>query len=72
MHQHHICSAGGFMDDIVKDFLVQSKDKLERNPTSTELLGSIFRTIHTLKGTCSLLAFSHPETVAHAGEKLLS
>jgi two-component system chemotaxis sensor kinase CheA len=44
------------MDDIVKDFLIESKDnldrldqelvKLETDPNSTELLGSIFRTIH--------------------------
>jgi two-component system chemotaxis sensor kinase CheA len=74
--------AGGFMDDIVKDFLVESKDnldrldqelvKLETDPTSTELLGSIFRTIHTIKGTCGFLAFSHLEKVAHTGENLLS
>ena len=70
------------MDDIVKDFLMESKDnldrldqelvKLETNPTSTELLGSIFRTIHTIKGSCGFLGFSHLEKVAHAGENLLS
>jgi two-component system, chemotaxis family, sensor kinase CheA len=70
------------MDDIVKDFLIESKDnldrldqelvKLETDPNSTELLGSIFRTIHTIKGTCGFLAFSHLEKVAHAGENLLS
>lgn len=70
------------MDDIVKDSLIESKDnldrldqelvKLETDPTSTDLLGSIFRTIHTIKGTCGFLGFSHLEKVAHAGENLLS
>ena len=70
------------MDDIVKDFLIEIKDnldrldqelvKLETDPTPTDLLASIFRTIHTIKGTCGFLAFSHLEKVAHAGENLLS
>ncbi len=44
------------MDDIVKDFLIESNEnldrldqelvKLESDPTSRPLLGSIFRTIH--------------------------
>jgi two-component system, chemotaxis family, sensor kinase CheA len=70
------------MDDIVRDFLIESKDnldrldqelvKLETDPTSIELLKSIFRTIHTIKGSCGFLGFSHLEKVAHAGENLLS
>lgn len=70
------------MDDIVRDFLIESKDnldrldqelvKLETDPTSTELLKSIFRTIHTIKGSCGFLGFSHLEKLAHAGENLLS
>ena len=70
------------MDEIVRDFLIESKDsldrldqelvKLETEPTSTELLGSIFRTIHTIKGSCGFLGFAHLEKVAHAGENLLS
>ncbi|MDG2114397.1 MAG: chemotaxis protein CheA, partial [Actinomycetota bacterium] len=42
------------------------------SPTSTELLGSIFRTIHTIKGTSSFLDFHELERLAHAGENLLS
>ena len=69
------------MDDVVKDFLVESYEnldrldrdfvELEKNP-STETLGSIFRAIHTIKGTCGFLGFSKLESVAHAGENLLS
>jgi len=70
------------MDEIVKDFLIESREnldrldqelvKLESAPSSKDLLASIFRTIHTIKGSCGFLGFSHLEKVAHAGESLLS
>ncbi len=70
------------MDDIVKEFIVESTENLdqldrdlislEKNPTSKELLGSIFRAVHTVKGTTGFLGFSKLEQVAHAGESLLS
>src|SRR5712672_3803442 len=70
------------MDDLIKDFLVESIEnldrldselvKLESDPSSEELLSSIFRTIHTIKGSCGFLGFSKLEKVAHAGEGLLS
>jgi two-component system chemotaxis sensor kinase CheA len=70
-----------FMDDVVKDFLVESYEnldrmdrdfvELEKNP-SKETLGSIFRAVHTIKGTCGFLGFSKLESVAHAGESLMS
>lgn len=70
------------MDDIVKDFLIESAEnldrldqelvKLESDPSSKELLDSIFRTIHTIKGSCGFLGFARLEKLAHAGENLLS
>ncbi len=54
------------------DRLDQELVSLESNPQSKELLGSIFRTIHTIKGSCGFLGFAHLEKVAHAGENLLS
>jgi two-component system chemotaxis sensor kinase CheA len=70
------------MDEIVKDFLIESKENLDRldqelvrlesEPSSKELLASIFRTIHTIKGSCGFLGFTRLEKVAHAGESLLS
>jgi two-component system chemotaxis sensor kinase CheA len=70
------------MDEIVKDFLIESNEnldrldqelvKLESEPSSKELLASIFRTIHTIKGSCGFLGFARLEKVAHAGENLLS
>jgi two-component system chemotaxis sensor kinase CheA len=70
------------MDDIVKDFLIESGENLDRldqelvqfeaDPQSKELVASIFRTIHTIKGSCGFLGFTRLEKVAHAGEGLLS
>jgi len=70
------------MDDLIKDFLVESNEnldrldnelvKLETDPSSKELLSSVFRTIHTIKGSCGFLGFSKLEKVAHVGESLLS
>ncbi|HXG18157.1 MAG TPA: chemotaxis protein CheW [Methylomirabilota bacterium] len=72
----------GDMDDIVKDFLIESYENLdqldrhlvalEKEPTSQELLSAIFRTIHTIKGACGFLGFAKLESVAHVGENLLS
>ncbi len=69
-------------DDVVNDFLVESHEgldrldrdlvQLEKEPNSRDTLSSIFRTIHTIKGTCGFLGFSRLEKVAHAGENLLS
>ena len=68
-------------DDIVKEFLVESYENLDRldrdlvtlekNPSDREILGSIFRTIHTIKGTSGFLAFDKLGAVAHVGESLL-
>jgi two-component system chemotaxis sensor kinase CheA len=70
------------MDDIVRDFLIESAENLDRldqelvqlesDPASKNLLASIFRTIHTIKGSCGFLGFARLEKVAHAGESLLS
>ena len=69
-------------DEIVREFLVESAEnldlldrelvQLEKDPRNRERLGSIFRTIHTIKGTCGFLGFTKLESVAHVGENLLS
>ena len=71
----------GDMDDIVREFLIESYENLDQldqdlvalegSPDSRALLGSIFRTIHTIKGTAGFLAFGLLERIAHAGENLL-
>lgn len=69
-------------EEIVQEFLIESYENLdaldrefvdlEREPDNPEILGSIFRTIHTIKGTSGFLALSKLETVTHRGENLLS
>ncbi len=68
--------------EIIKEFLVESYENLDRldrdlialekDPANRETLASIFRTIHTLKGTSGFLAFNQLESVAHAAENLLT
>jgi two-component system chemotaxis sensor kinase CheA len=70
------------LDDIVEEFLVESHENLdqldqdlvalEQDPRSRDRLSSIFRTIHTIKGTSGFLAFNRLEEVAHVGENMLS
>ncbi|MGY1848652.1 chemotaxis protein CheW [Blastococcus sp. SYSU DS1021] len=70
------------LDDIVEEFLVESHENLdqldtdlvalEQEPNSRERLSSIFRTIHTIKGTSGFLAFNRLEEVTHVGENMLS
>ena len=70
------------IDEIVSEFLVESHENLdqldrdlvalEKQPDSRDLVASIFRTIHTIKGTSGFLAFHHLEAVTHVGENLLA
>jgi two-component system chemotaxis sensor kinase CheA len=69
-------------DEIVREFLVESTEnldlldrelvQLEKDPGNRATLASVFRTIHTIKGTCGFLGFTKLESVAHVGENLLS
>lgn len=70
------------MDEILREFLVESYESLdsldsdlivmEEEPESAEVLGKVFRTIHSIKGTSGVLGFGRLEKVAHVGENLLS
>lgn len=74
-------SQEGLAEEVV-EFLVESNENLDRldqdllalelDPHDHDRLSSIFRTIHTIKGTCGFLGFSKLEAVAHVGENLLS
>jgi len=67
---------------IVKEFLVESYENLDRldrdlialekDPGNPEILASVFRTIHTIKGTSGFLAFHQLGAVTHVGENLLA
>ena len=70
------------MDELLAEFLVESFENLdqldqdlislEQDPHDREVLKSIFRTVHTIKGTCGFLALHKLEAIAHVGENLLS
>ena len=61
--------------DVIREFLVESHEnlsrldqelvELEKRPQDAALLASIFRTIHTIKGTCGFFAFSTLERITH-------
>ncbi len=68
--------------EVIREFLVESHEnlsrldqdlvELEKHPQDADLLGSVFRTIHTIKGACGFLAFSVLEAITHQAETLLS
>ena len=69
------------MDELTNEFLAESLEGLDRmdrcltdleqRPNDKELLGEIFRSVHTIKGTTGFLGFTRLEKLAHAGESLL-
>lgn len=69
------------MDDLLREFLTETHEsiaqldvelvRLEQNPNDPALIGSIFRLVHTVKGTCGFLGLPRLEKVAHAGENIL-
>jgi two-component system chemotaxis sensor kinase CheA len=71
----------GDLDGLVKEFLVESHEnldrldkeflQLEKDPSNREVISSIFRTIHTVKGTSGFFGFERLQHVAHHGESLL-
>jgi two-component system chemotaxis sensor kinase CheA len=68
--------------EMIHEFLIESYEnlsrldqdlvELEKHPKDALLLGSIFRTIHTIKGACGFLAFSILEGITHQAESILS
>lgn len=69
------------LDEIIGEFLVESREALDQldqdlvtleDNHSIEVLASIFRTMHTIKGTCGFLGFGNLESLAHTAENLLS
>jgi two-component system chemotaxis sensor kinase CheA len=69
-------------NDILQEFLIESAEnlarldhemvELERCPRDSELLASIFRTIHTIKGTCGFFGYVRLEAIAHIAENILN
>ena len=71
----------GELDEVIEEFLIESHEGLDKldsdfmaledNPQDRDRLSSIFRTVHTIKGTSGFLALPKLEKVAHVGENLL-
>ena len=69
------------LTDAVREFLIECYENLEQmdrdllaleqDPSSTQLLRGIFRTMHTIKGGAGFLGLSGLEQLAHAAENLL-
>lgn len=69
-------------EDILKDFLVEAKDgiakmeeefiELEKEKGNIEILKSLFRTMHSLKGAAGFFGFKSLEGVAHFAEDILA
>lgn len=70
------------MDEVIAEFVVESYENLDQldrdlmaledDPDDKAVLASVFRTIHTVKGTCGFLGYGKLEAIAHVGENLLS
>jgi two-component system chemotaxis sensor kinase CheA len=69
-------------EDILKDFLVEAKDgiskmeeefiELEKDKGNLEIIRSLFRTMHSLKGAAGFFGFKSLEGIAHFAEDILS
>lgn len=72
------------IDDDIEAFLIESYENLNQieqdiisiektsDQGEAEALVRIYRSLHTIKGNCGFLPFPKLESVAHAGENLLS
>jgi two-component system, chemotaxis family, sensor kinase CheA len=68
-------------DEVIQEFLAESWENLarldteivdlEKSPGNVDLLSSIFRTIHTIKGTCGFIGLEALGKVAHSAENVL-
>ena len=69
------------LDELTREFLIESQEgldrmercltELEERPEDAGLIGDIFRSVHTIKGTTGFLGFKRLEKLAHSGENLL-
>ncbi len=70
------------MDELLNDFLAETSEHLEAaslqlvqfeiDPSNAAIVTSIFRLVHTIKGTCGFLGLSRLELLTHAAEAVVS
>ena len=68
-------------EEFIDEFLIEANEildqldqdlvALENDPTNADRLASIFRTVHTIKGTCGFFGFTKLGSLTHHGEHLL-
>jgi two-component system, chemotaxis family, sensor kinase CheA len=69
------------MDELLSEFLTETGEGLdqldvelvrfEQEPNNAEMLNTIFRLVHTVKGTCGFLGLNRLARLAHAAETLM-
>src|ERR1700753_1236380 len=69
------------LDDETREFLIESNEnlanldreivELEQHPGDMKLISSVFRTIHTIKGTCGFFGFDILGSLTHVVENIL-
>ena len=69
------------MDELLGEFLTETGEGLdqldvelvrfEQEPNNAEMLNTIFRLVHTVKGTCGFLGLNRLAKLAHAAETLM-
>lgn len=69
------------MQDLISEFIEETIEgvtkidsdllHLEQEPNNQELLGNVFRLMHTIKGTCGFIGLPRLERIAHAVENML-
>ncbi|MGA7458197.1 MAG: chemotaxis protein CheW [Methyloceanibacter sp.] len=69
------------MDELLSEFLTETGEGLdqldvelvrfEQEPNNAEMLNTIFRLVHTVKGTCGFLGLNRLAKLAHAAETLM-
>ena len=70
------------MDELLNDFLAETSEHLEAassqlvqfeiDPSNSAIVTSIFRLVHTIKGTCGFLGLGRLELLTHAAEAVVS
>jgi two-component system chemotaxis sensor kinase CheA len=70
------------MDELLQDFLDEANDhleiiegltsNLEKKPDDHHTITQLFRSIHSIKGTCGMFGFEKLSQVSHKAEDLLS
>ena len=69
------------MDDVINEFIAEAREgieavdaklvRFEQTPDDPDLLGDIFRLIHSLKGGSGFLGLMRLQSVTHAAENVL-